>query len=112
MKKLMALVVLVLLAAQPALAKHPGSEHGHGGGQGDLPPGLQKKDRLPPGWQRKLNKGQRLDDDLYRHAVPLTRTEAVRLPAPPSGYVQLRIEDQVVEMDLATHRIRALLTLH
>jgi len=106
MKKLLALVALALLATQPVFAKG-----GHGHGDSDLPPGLQKKDSLPPGWKRKLNKGARLDDDVYRQSVPLTRTEAARLPAPPSGYVQVRIQDQVVEMNLSTHRISAVLRL-
>ncbi|MET0091143.1 MAG: hypothetical protein ABW068_14195 [Candidatus Thiodiazotropha sp.] len=37
----------------------------------DLPPGLQKKaergERLPPGWQKKLAVGDVLEEDIYEH---------------------------------------------
>lgn len=114
MKKLLALAALMMLTAQPALAKHPGGEgHGHRGNsdQSELPPGLRKKDRLPPGWERKLNRGDRLDDDLYSHAVPLTRVEVARLPPPPTGIIQLRIDDKIIQLEKATRRIHDILHL-
>lgn len=48
---------------------------GNGKGQA-LPPGLQKKvergGELPPGWQKKLAVGQVLDYDIYRHGKVVT----------------------------------------
>ena len=49
--------------------KHKNDKHYKGKKQKPLPPGLQKKvDRggqLPPGWQKKVAKGEVLDADMY-----------------------------------------------
>ena len=114
MKKILAVVAVSLFVLQPAQAKSPGEEgHGHNGGptHGELPRGLEKQGKLPPGWERKLSKGTRIDNDIYAHAVPLTRAEIARLPPTPTGMITVRIENQIVRLQEASLRIDAVLRL-
>ncbi|MDX1635936.1 MAG: hypothetical protein R3280_14960 [Marinobacter sp.] len=64
MKTLLITLLLALMTPALVLAAPPGKD-------GDLPPGLQKKlergERLPPGWQRKLEEGDRLPPDYDRY---------------------------------------------
>jgi len=64
MKKLMVSVLIAGLCFNAGLAQaHPDKEK-------SLPPGLQKKlergGELPPGWQKKLVVGEYLEDKVYR----------------------------------------------
>lgn len=74
-----------------------------------LPAGLQKKAAsgkpLPPGWQRKLNRGARLDQEWYGYGVELPDDLLRRLPPPPPGSEIVRIADQIVRLDAATRII-------
>jgi len=106
MKKILAVVALSLFALQPTLAKPPGGE-----GHGQLPRGLEKQGKLPPGWERKLMKGSRLDNDVYAYAVPLTPVEIARLPPTPTGMITVRIENQIVRLQQSTMKIDAVLRL-
>jgi hypothetical protein len=76
-----------LLLSQPLLAK-PDKEK-------SLPPGLQKKlergEPLPPGWQKKLSVGQFLHDDYYRRAVVVRKPNA-------DGIITVQIEGTVIEL--------------
>jgi len=85
--KLKILIVLLLgvgLIVSPAHAKK--------GKSGQLPPGLQKNVQrgkpLPPGWDKKLTKGQVIERDIY------SRGEIVA-PLDPLGIVTIRIDDKV-----------------
>ncbi len=51
--------------------------------KGGLPPGLAKRDRLPPGLQRD----------------PLPRELEARLSPLPSGYIRVRVGDDIVLLD-------------
>lgn len=70
----------------------------------DLPPGLQKKVQrggdLPPGWKDKLRKGHRLDDDIYSHGVIITDRYPVI-----SGTVVYRVDDKILRLAIATKEI-------
>ena len=61
----------------------PGLAKRHGG----LPPGLAKRDKLPPGLQRD----------------PLPHELEARLSTLPSGYVRVRIGQDIVLLDGRTH---------
>lgn len=114
MKKTLFVLALSLLVMNPVMAKGPGGGgHGNEGGHSDsqLPPGLQKQGKLPPGWERKLSRGTRIDNDIYSHAVPLTRVEIGRLPPLPTGMIQVRIEDRIVRLSEGSLRIDAVLPL-
>lgn len=67
-----------------------------------LPPGLQKKlergGELPPGWQTKVNRGEVLDAELLRHAQPLPGDLRNRLPMLQDGTEMRRIGDKIVRI--------------
>lgn len=67
-----------------------------------LPPGIEKKyertGELPPGWEKKLAVGERLDRDIYDHSH-------VIVPLGQDGIVTVRIENKVVRLIQATREI-------
>lgn len=67
---------------------------------GRLPPGLQKKvergGQLPPGWQRKLDEGEVLDVRVYR----MGRVEPM-----DGGREKVYIEDKVIQVIRKTREI-------
>ncbi len=80
-----------------------------------LPPGLQKKlDRggeLPPGWQKKVARGEVMDGELYRQSRDLPPELRKRLPPSPAGTKIRQIEDKVVRILEATRVIVDVLDL-
>lgn len=128
------IAVLALALGAPALADHghghdKGSKHGKSDDQGDnhfrdddrehfksyyaahpeerdqLPPGLAKKGKVPPGWQKKLAVGHPVPDDVWEMRAPLPPEIVVRLPAPPPGVVLVRIGDQIIRARERTHEV-------
>ncbi len=67
-----------------------------------LPPGLQKKlDRggqLPPGWQTKVARGEVLEAEVLRHSERIPDELARRLPHQYEGEVVRRVGDKVVRV--------------
>ncbi len=53
---------------------------------------------LPPGWEKKLAVGNRLDRDIYSHA-------RIIVPLGEDGLVTVRIENKVVRLIQATREI-------
>lgn len=106
-------LVLALMVSQPGMAKPPGGGHDQKGvpSHGHAQQGPQKHGRLPPGWQKKLSKGARIDPDIYRYAVPLSRVEIGRLPPLPGGMIQVRIEDRIVRLHEGSLRVDTVLRL-
>ena len=82
----------------------------------DLPEGLDKQltrgHSLPPGWQRKVTPGKRLDYHLYRQAEPMPGELLRRLPSSPAGTTVIRIGDAVLRLDAATREVLAMFDLH
>lgn len=82
----------------------------------DLPKGLDKQltrgHSLPPGWQRKVTPGKRLDYHLYRQAEPVPRDLLRRLPSSPAGTTVIRIGDSVLRLDAATREVLDMFDLH
>ena len=64
--------------------------------------GIEKKyertGELPPGWEKKLAVGNRLDRDIYNHA-------RIIVPLGEDGLVTVRIENKVVRLIQATREI-------
>lgn len=92
-------LVLSLITPISALAKH---EHEQGKKDKDLPPGLQKKvnrgEPLPPGWQKKLRHGDILEADIYnrgRIVVPLDR----------DGIISIQVEGALIKLDDKSRKI-------
>ncbi|MBB5211239.1 hypothetical protein [Microbulbifer hydrolyticus] len=96
LKSLTTALVAIALAVPATTALAKPDKHG------DLPPGLQKKvnrgGELPPGWKKKLQRGYVLEDEIYRHAV-------VVHPVDDRGLVTVRIEGELVRLVHATHEI-------
>ena len=119
-KTLFVTIIAVAFLSNPAFAKKPkhadkhankyAQEHGHGKSHGHknknkkkrLPPGLQKKvDRgqaLPPGWQKKVARGQVLDARVYRMG-------RVIIPVDQYGAVSILVDNKVIRVIQATREI-------
>lgn len=67
-----------------------------------LPPGLQKKQQrgqaLPPGWQKKLSKGDILDESVFAHGQ-------VVVPLAPDGSISINIEGTILRLHEKTRKI-------
>jgi hypothetical protein len=101
-KKLMiSSVILSLFISGSVLAKHYDDDDGYKKSK-RLPPGLQKKlDRggeLPPGWQKKIAEGQVIDRDLYRRSKILS-------PINVHGEQIIRLDDRTMRIIEATGEI-------
>ncbi len=118
MKHLFAILLIGGLLCNPALAQKPdkGQKHtsqsnaqGHDPHAGGLPPGLQKKAErgqpLPPGWEKKLRKGVVIDAEIYSHRQPVAAHIAATLPPLPTGVIQVRIENRIVRLVKANLKI-------
>ncbi len=91
------LALIIGLALNPAAAAKDNKDK-----QKKLPPGLQKKlDRggsLPPGWEKKLVRGEVMEAPVY------AQSEVV-IPVDSSGQVTVRVEDKLVKVIEATREI-------
>ncbi|SEA12033.1 hypothetical protein [Microbulbifer marinus] len=90
------LAVLLAMPAASVLAK-----------PGELPPGLQKKvergGELPPGWKKKLQVGEILEPEIYHHGV-------IVKPVDKYGMVTISIEGEIVRLMHHTHEIVEILS--
>lgn len=106
MKKLIMAFILMFFVNPAVHAAKPD----HASGK-QLPPGLQKKMNrggvLPPGWEKKLRKGTVLDQRVYEASTPVSDKLRVKLPVGPSGTIDLRIEGKIVRIYKATRIIQA-----
>jgi Ni/Co efflux regulator RcnB len=67
-----------------------------------LPPGLAKRDRLPPGLERQLIVRGTLPPGLRKKAYPVPVELERRLPPPPVGYAHLVIGGHIVLVNRRT----------
>jgi hypothetical protein len=119
MKKIICLWgCLLLLTAVPVLAKekHKGGEHDRGEHRGEYESEHHGRKEghhkdLPPGWQKKLNKGERVDDSLYVFMQPPPPEVIAVLPPPPPGVVYKKIEDKIVKINDINRQIFEVLEL-
>jgi hypothetical protein len=70
-----------------------------------LPPGLAKKNKIPPGWEKKVRPGYRIPDDVWVHHVPLPHELLLKLAPPPPGAVLVRIGDRILKVREKTHEV-------
>ena len=78
------------------------AKKGKGRGKG-LPPGLAKRDSLPPGLQRQLEKNGTLPPGLAKRDLPAGLKS--KLPEPPPGLERIIAGDSVVLLEKATGKI-------
>jgi hypothetical protein len=70
-----------------------------------LPPGLAKRDRLPPGLEKQLERNGRLPPGLEKKLHPLPDDLAVRLPRLPDGYRRGILGESLIVLDERTSAI-------
>lgn len=71
------------------------------GGNSGLPPGLAKRDRLPPGLERQLRKNGKLPPGLQKKVTALPASCQVNLPRLPGGWGRVILGDRVMVLDPA-----------
>lgn len=81
-------------------------EYAHGG---SLPPGLAKREALPPGLQKQLRENGALPPGLQKRLVPVPLTLSRRLPPVPSYYHRYFAGDDLLVIDTRTNRIIAII---
>ena len=69
--------------------------------RGNLPPGLAKKDRLPPGWEKKMVIHQVMPVE-YREYVRPAPVEIVRILPPPPDCEHVVVGGHIVLMNRKT----------
>jgi len=80
----------------------------YGDHKNNLPPGLAKRDRLPPGLESQLRERGTLPPGLQKKIVPLPVDLARRLPPPPSGCSRVIIGGTIVLLDTKTSYVHAI----
>ena len=102
MKTIIVLAVLIGLSFNPVVAKNEKDKNKQ------LPQGLQMKvDRggsLPPGWEKKLVKGEILEEPVYNHSE-------IVIPLDSEGFLTVRVEGKLIRLVEATREIVEILEL-
>jgi hypothetical protein len=70
-----------------------------------LPPGLAKRETLPPGLQKQLVRNGTLPPGLQQKIQPLPRDLEIRLPRLPDGWRRVVIAGNVILLDEKTSAI-------
>lgn len=73
--------------------------------QSNLPPGLAKKDRLPPGLEKQLVRRGTLPPGLQKRLQPCPEDLERRLPPPPPDCAHLLIAGHIVLLNRKTNVI-------
>jgi len=73
--------------------------------QSDLPPGLAKKDRLPPGLEKQLVRRGTLPPGLQKRIQPVPVEFVRRLPPPPPDCEHVLVSGHIVLLNRKTNLI-------
>jgi len=73
--------------------------------EGNLPPGLAKKDRLPPGLEKHLIRGGSLPPGLQKRLQPCPEDLVRRLPPPPPDCAHVLVAGHIVLLNRRTNII-------
>ena len=77
---------------------------------GSLPPGLAKRDELPPGLRKQLREKGELPPGLEKRLVPVPPDLEVRLPRVPSYDRRYFAGRDLIIIDVRTNHIDAIIT--
>lgn len=77
--------------------------HWHHDHDRDLPPGLAKRDQLPPGLERQLRVRGTLPPGLRKRMRPCPVELVRRLPPPPPNYIHTVIGGHLVLVNRSTY---------
>jgi hypothetical protein len=80
-------------------------EYARGGG---LPPGLAKRESLPPGLQKQLRERGTLPPGLQKHLVAVPSPLVRRLPPVPTHYQRYFAGDHLIVVDTRTNQVVAI----
>ena len=83
----------------------PGLRSWYGERQGSLPPGLAKRDELPPGLARQLVRRGTLPPGLRKKIHPCPADLIYRLPPPPPNYQHVLIGGRIALINPRTYMI-------
>ncbi len=72
---------------------------------GSLPPGLAKREALPPGLRAQLREHGTLPPGLRKRLVPVPAPLVVRLPGVPSYYTRYFIGDDLIVLDTRSNLV-------
>jgi hypothetical protein len=61
--------------------------------------------KLPPGWQKKITRGEILPETVYAQVQPLPEVVIRKLPSPPAGTILVILDDKVLRLLEATRTI-------
>lgn len=75
----------------------------YGGHQSDLPPGLAKRDQLPPGLEKQLARRGTLPPGLQKRIQPCPEELERRLPPPPPDCTHVLIGGHIVLLNRRTN---------
>jgi hypothetical protein len=81
-------------------------EYAHGG---SLPPGLAKREALPPGLRKQLRERGELPPGLEKRWIAVPGPLIARLPPVPPYYQRYFAGDDLIVVDTRTNRIAAIL---
>jgi hypothetical protein len=70
-----------------------------------LPPGLAKREELPPGLQRQLQRNGTLPPGLQKRIQPLPANLEKQLPKPPDGVKRVVVAGNVILLEERTSKI-------
>jgi hypothetical protein len=76
---------------------------------GSLPPGLAKREQLPPGLRRQLRERGALPPGLQKHLVPVPASFLTRFPHVPPYYQRHFAGEDLLVIDTRTNRIVAII---
>jgi hypothetical protein len=76
---------------------------------GSLPPGLAKREALPPGLRKQLHERGELPPGLQKRLVAVPAPLVTRLPAVPGYYQRYFAGDDLIVVDTRTNRIAAII---
>jgi hypothetical protein len=72
---------------------------------GSLPPGLAKRETLPPGLRRQMRENGALPPGLQARLVAVPAPLGARFPAIPSYYQRYFVGDDLIVVDTRTNRV-------
>jgi hypothetical protein len=76
---------------------------------GSLPPGLAKRQALPPGLRKQLHENGTLPPGLQKRLTPVPQPLIVRLPVVPSYYTRYFAGNDLLVVDTRTNRVAVII---
>jgi hypothetical protein len=76
--------------------------------RGSLPPGLAKREALPPGLRNQLRERGELPPGLQKRLIPVPAPWVTRLPPLPAHHTRYFAGDDFIVVDTRTNRIVAI----